>query len=96
MIVSNWHWSAIDHSKACTLRKNKRVSNWYWSATAALQPLHRNRWASTVAQVDHAVTPSLDVFDQIFLKRFAVKPFLKRFAFLIKLFLKKFALKVRN
>jgi hypothetical protein len=44
--------------------------------------LYRNRWAATAGPVDHAVA-----------KPFSIKPFLKRFAFLIKLFLKKFAVK---
>ncbi|MDD2340984.1 MAG: hypothetical protein PHG79_12375 [Methanosarcina sp.] len=39
----------------------------------------RNRWAATVAPVDHAVA-----------RGFSINPFLKWFAFLIKLFLKKF------
>jgi hypothetical protein len=36
------------------------------------QPLHRNRWAATVASVDHAVVMVLDqagIFGQAFFKK---------------------------
>jgi hypothetical protein len=56
--------------------KLKDIMNTVFDQT---QPLGRNRWAATVAPVDHAVA-----------RGFSINPFLKWFAFLIKLFLKKF------
>jgi hypothetical protein len=44
-------------------------------ASVEPQPLGRNRWAATVAPVDHAVT-SFSI--KPFLKRFAIKPFFEK------------------
>jgi hypothetical protein len=55
--------------------------------------LHCNRWAATVAPVDHAVTPLLGVFDQTQPLRRLITPLCRCYEFLIKLFLKKFVSK---